>query len=492
LKDAAEDKTFGAVSTFKGTMPPASSKVLCLLLFLCSLHTIAQEHFGIMGSTRSPANTMLMNPSTICDSRAFIDIHLIGAGAFAQNNLVYIDGSTFSLGNLSSIDTVNFNRTKAPFNAYAAAFAQGPGVTFAIKQHAFGLYTGLRTVADARGVPESLSYYLAEGFQYAPLMGQRNNIRDLRIAGLAWGEIGFSYATIIGRRPDMLTLGGITVKRLFGIMGAGIRLDDWSYTVLDSTNMETHSLSGEYGFNEPGWNSGSGWGMDIGVTFKKTLRNAQGYVPHDPCTDGDYKYRLGFSILDIGRVNFNNTFYRNVFNETEGSQWEEFSDASSDETYELDSLITANFGLAEQNSDEEKFRMKLPTGVSAQLDYNLGNNFYLFSAITLGLPRKNSLGVQRASSISITPRWEIKRFELAMPLSFYQMEKFQLGFACRLNSVIIGSDNLGWLLGQDVYGADLYISVKYTIFRHWKCHPKDKNNTIRKVGKGKSIPCPAW
>jgi hypothetical protein len=473
-------------------MPPLFRIVLSCFAVGLLFSVSAQEHFGIMGSTRAPANTMLLNPSSICDSRAFVDIHLIGAGAFAQNDFVYLNGDNFSLGNLAAIDTVDFNRSKAPFHAYASGFVQGPGATFAIKQHAFGIYTGARTVVDARGIPESLSDYIIEGFQYPPLMGQRQNIRNVRTSGLAWGEIGLSYATIVGRRPDMLTLGGITVKKLYGIMGAGVLLDEWAYTVIDSSTMQTHSLRGEYGFNEPAWNSGSGWGFDIGVTFKKMLRNAEGYTPHDPCTDGDYKYRLGFSILDIGRIKFKNTFYRNVFDETEGSQWEDFNDTNTDETYQLDSLISANFGLIEQNAAESQFKMKLPTGLSAQLDYNLGYNFYVFSTLTLGLPRKNSLGVQRASSLAVTPRWEIKRFEIAMPLSLYQFEKFQMGLACRLNSVIIGSDNLGWLFGSDVYGADVYVHVKYTIFRHWKCSPKKKKAPLRKKSKGSTIPCPSW
>ncbi|MEY3398985.1 MAG: hypothetical protein RL220_1579, partial [Bacteroidota bacterium] len=183
---------------------------------------------------------------------------------------------------------------------------------------------------------------------------------------------------------------------------------------------------------------------------------------------------------------------RNVFNETEGSQWNDFNAANSDGTSELDSLISSNFNLVETNSDEERFRMKLPTGVSVQLDYNLGYNFYVFSTLTFGLPRRNSLGVQRASSLAVVPRWEIKRFEVAMPVSLYQFNDPQIGLAVRLNSVIIGSDNLGWLFGSDVYGADIYVHLKYTIFRHWNCKQREKQDGMRRTGRGKSVPCPAW
>jgi hypothetical protein len=81
-----------------------------------------------------------------------------------------------------------------------------------------------------------------------------------------------------------------------------------------------------------------------------------------------------------------------------------------------------------------------------------------------------------------------------MPLSLYQYKRPQLGLCMRLNSIIIGSDDLGALLfKKDIYGADVYLSLKYTIFKHWKCGAKPKKiNYKRHVGGAPPPPCPAW
>ncbi|MBL7942249.1 MAG: hypothetical protein JNM00_05765 [Flavobacteriales bacterium] len=468
------------------------ARIAALLLFLCTAMAHAQDNIGIAASSHAPVNTVLINPSTISDSRAFIDFNLAGFGLFARNDMAFLPGGSFSIAGITEIEEPSYNRATAPYHAYADVLVHGPSVTFNVKQHGFGLYTGLRTVADGRGIPESLGYYFTEGFQYREQMGINYTVSDMRANALAWFEAGFSYATIVQRRADMLTQAGITVKKLFGIAGAGIRLDEWNYTVVDSSHMETYVFRGEYGFNEPAWNSGSGMGFDLGVTFKKTDHSVSNYMPFDPCTDGSYKYRLGFSILDIGSIKFKGPFYRNVFDETEQSEWEDYQGSAADEASDIDSLINSNFQLVERNGDESKFRMALPTAISAQLDYHLGYNFYINSMAMIGLPRKNNLGVQRASYLSVAPRYEIKRFEFALPFTMYEFRQPQIGAMIRLNSLIIGSDNLAWFLGQDIYGADVYLNLKYTIFKHWKCREPKQRKAPRNRGTGKVIPCPSW
>ncbi|MFN0032369.1 MAG: DUF5723 family protein [Flavobacteriales bacterium] len=470
--------------------------ILPILTTCFALH--GQDNLGIAGSSRAPANTVLANPSSIVDSRAFIDINLAGAGIFARNNFVYLDGKQFSFRTIAQTEMPLFKRQNAPYNVYADVILHGPSATFAVKQHAFGIYSAARVVADVRGVTEEMSYYITESFQYREQMGVQQHVQNLRANGLAWGELGLTYGTILASDGNALIQGGITAKRLLGVAGVGLRLDDWTYVVRDSSNMETQVFQGEYGFNDPTQNAsyinGKGWGFDIGFTYKMRKSNSQGYKPHDPCTDGDYLFKIGASLLDFGRISFTGPFYRNVFNQNESSEWNNYQGTSADEVSDLDSLFNNNFNLVEQNSGDGRFRMKLPTALSVQADYNLGHNFYLYGALTYGLPRMNSLGVQRASYLGVAPRWEIKRFEVSLPVSIYEWRHPQVGLMLRLNSIIIGSDNLGWFLfNQDIYGADIYINIKYTIFKHWKCKTKKgKKKPAIKRGDHDPLPCPAW
>lgn len=468
---------------------------LSIILLLFGISTHAQDNLGIAGSSRSPVNTVLNNPSSIVDSRAFIDFNLVGASIFARNNLIYIPGGGFSLRNPQATNSYGLNNAVGKYAAYADVGIHGPSVTFAVKKHAFGLYTGARVVSDLRGIPGSSYDLITEGFQNPDKMGQLQSVKNVRANALAWGEAGLSYGTILARRGYAILTGGLTVKRLFGLAGAGVRIDEWSYIVRDSSHLETQTFKGEYGFNDPtaGYLNGKGWSGDIGFTYKMRLSDSEGYTPYDPCTDGDYKYKIGVSILDVGRIRFNPPYYRNLFNQDESSEWENYAGSTANDISDIDSLINNNFSLAEQNGQDGRFRMKLPTAFSVQGDYNFGHNLYLYGVITYGLPRLNSLGVQRASYLGIAPRWESKRFEFSLPISLYEFKSPQVGFCMRLNSVIIGSDNLAaLLLKKDIYGADFYLSLKYTIFRHWKCSTgKKKESTVNRSSK-QPLPCPSW
>lgn len=468
-------------------------RIFIIISLVSCLTTWSQDYLGIYGSTRAPVNTRWLNPATIVDSRAFVDFQLAGASVFAHNNFVSVSGRDFNAYGLTHDPQISFNRDRAPYRAAVTAAIHGPALSFAIRQHAFALHVSARVAASVNGVPRSLGYYITEGFQYREQMGQMQQVRNLRVNALSWVEYGLSYGTIIGRSGDGLTLAAATLKKLDGIAAAGARLDEWNYMVTDSNHMQTYSVHGEYGFNEPAFRSGKGWSTDLGISFKRLNRSASDYTPFSPCTDGGYRYRWGFSIIDAGMVSFRGNAYRNRFNQSEEHQWSNFQDTRLDDVADLDSLINTGFNLSQQNADNQRFRMMLPAGLSAQVDYNLGRGFYCFGAVMYGLPWKNRLGVQRASWVTAVPRFERKRFEVALPLSLMEFSQPRMGLMLRLNSIIIGTDHLApWLFNSPVYGADVYVCIKYTGFRHWKCRDKKSKTSAHSVKGGRWQPCPEW
>jgi len=473
--------------------------ILPLLMVLWIQDYFGQDMAGVAGSTRSPVNTIFINPSSIVDSRAFIDINIVGFSVFARNNLAYLPGGSLSRTQLEALDGPGIDLSRNNYRAYADVMVQGPSVTFNVKKHAFGLITNFRTVADARGIDNILGNYLINGFQYQPQMGQVHESKNLRTHALAWAETGITYGTIISRRGDMITQGAISVKRLWGVSGVGARIDNWRYIVADSNRLESFDFIGEYGFNDvmsSGFNlrNGSGFGVDLGVTFKRRFKSSEGYTPFDPCTDGDYRFKFGFSLLDVGRVRFNRPTYRNIFNESEQSQWNDFSNTQIDDLQQIDSLFTQGLGAAQNNSDALPFTMMLPATISAQIDYNWGKGFYTFGMINIGLPWQSRLGIQRSSLLAVVPRYEIKRFEFALPVTMYEFTTPLVGASLRLNSIIIGSDDLlALLFKRDIYGADFYFALKITMFEHWKCRPaKQKKAPKRRAQSFEPVPCPSW
>lgn len=454
---------------------------------------------GISGSTRSPIQTIYNNPATIVDSRAFIDLNLAGVSVFGRNDLVYLPGGMLSASKLETLQMLGFNRSDSDYKAYADVMVQGPSVSFAVKSHSIALITNFRTIANVRGIDGSLARYIEHGFQYQPEMGKIHEEKDIRLGALSWAETGIGYGTILSRRGDMITQGAITVRKLWGVAGVGARVDSWRYQVRDSSNIETFQFAGEYGFNDilghgigPG--NGSGMGVDLGIMFKRRFDSSEGYVPHDPCTDGDYRIRFGFSVHDLGRIKFKGRNYVNRFNASEQSEWNDFTNTKIDDLSQIDSLLTAGFGAAKDNAEGNDFSMMLPATLSAQIDYNWGGGLYTYASVVAGLPWLSRMGIQRASYLTFVPRWEVKRFEASIPVTLYEFQKPLVGAAFRFNSMIIGSDDLmGILFKKDIYGASFYFSLKYTVFKHWKCNPKEKKTKQKKVARGSDpLPCPSW
>lgn len=468
-----------------------------LVLFSFSLlfnPVCGQESIGVGVSNYAPANSLLLNPSSIVDSKAFIDVHLIGVSAFAFNNLVYFSGDEVSLRDPSSFNGASiYTSDRGPFRAYTDVLVQGPTITATVGKHSIGIYSGVRAMVDVRGLGSKTADYIMNGFQYGPYIGTETRVRDLRVTSLVWGEIGLSYGTILKQRGREMITAGIHVKRLIGIAGAAARLNEWHFIVEDSSMMRTHSISGSYGFNEPALNTGRGWGVDIGFTYKRTLSGVDSYIPHlkaGGCETCDYQYKVSVALLDLGRVNFDPIFYTGVFNEGDSLAWENFAEESPSDAASVSDYLDDRFRLGDMNN-KEKFRVGLPAALSVQVDYNLGYHFYVNGSLVLGMPYKQNFGIQRAALLSLTPRYEIKRFEAALPFSFHELRHPMIGAMLRLNSIIVGTDNLGaWLFNSDVRGADIYFHVKYTIFRAPGC--KERVRAKRRADGGRTVPCASW
>ncbi len=473
-----------------------STLFFILVMFLFWIPVSGQENFGIGISNYAPANSLLLNPSSIIDSKAFIDFHLLGVSAFATNDLVYLSGESGGLVGLATSANepeATFKGGKKRFHAYADVLVQGPTITAQIGKHAIGLYSGVRALADVRGLDSRLSTYLQEGFQYGPLIGSQTRVQDLKIDALSWAEFGLSYATIVKQEGNDLWLAGAHVKRLIGVAGGGFRLHDWFFEVADSSTMVTYNIDGSYGIREPGWSVGSGWGVDLGFTFKRTLQEITSYTPHDPqnkCRTCDYRFKIGVSLLDIGRVKFKPDYFVNDFNAGTEYEWDDFEAENPESVEEIAALINSEFELPPNESD--KFKMWLPGAISVQTDWRITSGVFVNASWIQGIPWKQSLGVRRAAVLAATPRFEIKRFELAIPISMYEYTRPQVGLMLRLNSIVIGTDHIGnFLGGGDLYGADVYFHLKYTLFRNLAC--KKQKGASRAAKKGAGFPpCPSW
>ncbi|MGB0423648.1 MAG: hypothetical protein ACPGED_04975, partial [Flavobacteriales bacterium] len=116
---------------------------------------------GIRASNYAPTQSIFLNPSSIVDSKAFIDINLVGFSVFARNNFVYLSTDSFSIKQaLNSPNTIggpSFRNDRDSYRAYVNAHVQGPSASVVVGEHSFAITTGARTAVDVRGLDNKLS-----------------------------------------------------------------------------------------------------------------------------------------------------------------------------------------------------------------------------------------------------------------------------------------------------------------------------------------------
>lgn len=165
---------------------------------------------------------------------------------------------------------------------------------------------------------------------------------------------------------------------------------------------------------------------------------------------------------------------------------------------DIDQLIASQFASdAGTMTTGNRYGTAIPSAVSVQFDYNFGKNFYANATWIQGfkLARRTS-GIRR-SLLAITPRYETKWFEASLAVMLYDYRTPMLGLAFRFYNITIGSDNvLPWIAPMNIYAANIYASVKITLFKNPRCGKssragkKSKKNGRMKLGS--AVDCPAF
>ncbi|MDG1476441.1 MAG: DUF5723 family protein [Vicingaceae bacterium] len=454
-------------------------KYLIIIIFFQVSSAFCQENMGIANSNYSPTSSVLLNPSSIVDSKVLWEINLIGASAFLDNNYIFLPNSSARslLFNSDNIPDALDNYNESDKYGYADIAIHGPSVSFNVGKHAFGINTQVRSVSDVRNLPADLAKFGFEGFTFLPQRGVNYHKTNIKANAMAWGEIGINYGLIFKQESNNMYMAGISLKRLFGISHVGTNINKVSYIVPDTEDIVFNGRTdAKYGFTEPAFNSGSGWSTDLGFTYKKTLKSIDNYTPYskrNSCRKSEYKYKIGASILDLGYITNRTEAYYGEITRQPGT-WQEYSNTSINSASDIDEKLRNSF--ARIDNSKREYTAYLPTALSLQYDYNFENGFYVNATLVQNLSFFNQLDVNRQNLLAVTPRLELPRFEVALPISLRRYQYPSVGLAFRFwNNIIIGTDRLLPLVkNQDLYGMDIYFGIKLAKLYTNKCKYKLK------------------
>ena len=169
---------------------------------------------------------------------------------------------------------------------------------------------------------------------------------NYNFVSMSWGEIGLSYAyDFYESKNSKLTIGA-SAKLLLGYEGAYIAIENANYIFMGYNTLDVLNFNSEIAYSLPvGYEDidenaiidfgsspiikGIGEGIDIGLVYTKTETRSSSLDRRRICAQPyqPYKYRIGFSIMDIGGISFKKNAAVHSF-DNQDAYWQNFDEIS--------------------------------------------------------------------------------------------------------------------------------------------------------------------
>jgi hypothetical protein len=440
----------------------------CFFIF-SSIVAGAQEKLGITNSNYSSTNSIFLNPSSSVDSKTYMQFNLVGLNVYGMTNLAYIpDFSVWSYAKTQQIADYEVSQLKLKKFALGVASVEGPAFVMSKGNYGGGIFFRGRSVGEIKRVPyELVNLVLSPDTNTAKDYFSDLNLRNVIFNSMSWVEGGVNFGAMVKKHKMSLWTFGGNLRYIMGVKINYGRLQQLK-TTIEPDKMEVEKLKGQLRYNDGGFNSGRGVGMDLGFTYKKMLEVVERYYANSTqsgCKHIDYQYKIGVSLRDLGFIRFKkNTTTADI--NTSGT----FKIDTATRKVDLRGGLTDNFAIEEKHNP---ILAALPTALSVQVDWNFGNNFYVNGTVVKNIVPNAFVGVQGSNLVSICPRYEVKQFEVAMPLTLQKFIYPQLGLAFRIRTFVLGFDNVFPLIfKKKTYGLNVYMNIGFSRFRNRACDQK--------------------
>lgn len=452
---------------------------LLFIFFISSKFLLGQEMYGGINSTYSGINGITINPANMADSRLYLDVQLFASHIHAQNDFIYFDRTNNSFSDFvknrpDSLDglRVLFGQFEKydKINGYINTRFNGPGVMFSFGKHAVAFSNAFRFIASSRNVPENIASLGFFGLNDSLNLDDFFEVEKFNIAGAAFEEISLSYSNIIINKNRTSIAFGASLKGLMGFGGVYFANDHILYdkVAVDSIYFKMDS---EYGFalNQNDATDrlikGGGVAIDLGIVIQKNTRNRTfNFSSFKDQKYFGYEYKLGFSIVDLGYIKYNNNTQQHVF-EDASVNYRAVNALNFGSLYDYSkSLSYVFYQDSAATLKKNEFSITLPASASVQFDYYLGNEFFVNATFLQGLNFfKNQ--IRRPTFLAISPRWDNKKLQIQVPFALYNFRQAQLGFSFTYENVTIGTDRLAFWT-KKMAGFDFYISAKISLTKN--------------------------
>lgn len=509
-------------------------KKILFIILVCFSTTIKAQFFQTYsGDNYSGINGVTLQPASIADSRYKFDILLTGkqvgrSGNYSMFNMnaisspakmirtmfnIAIDtafatpvtdttptfGNSFNTSFVSSfskvLDGTKLYR-KSIGNSYLYKNKEKQFLSFMITlspKDAIGFTKRERTITNVDGLSSDMALALFSRMDNPELYNTTLKSKRFSLQQMRFKETTITYARVLSNNNENFFKLGGSIKILNGIEAMYLYGKNIEIKPVDSANIEFINSNFSYGYsksNSEGFNNKMSVGFDIGIVYEYRPDHAQYFYEMDGEKKrvrrdlNKYKFRLGASILDIGRIKFTKTDNSNDFavNQTlTGFEAITLRDITSIHTFIQNSV------LPQSNDNKSTFKMNLPTAISLQADYLLRNNIYAgYSGyIPVWLPtdkaKVHNLGTQ-----TLSVRYENRFAGIAMPVSITRNGQVNAGINIRMGMFTFGTTNFSsYFFGKRrLLDLNIYFSTRMSLAYN---APMDKDGD--KISDQKDI-CP--
>jgi len=235
---------------------------------------------------------------------------------------------------------------------------------------------------------------------------------------------------------------------------------------------------------------GVGESLDIGLVYTKTESSKPLVDKRRICAQPfqAYKYRIGFSVMDIGGITFNKKAAVQSFNDV-NAYWQEFDTINFRGVNSFVEMLSGVFyGDSTASYSGSKFRIGLPAKISLQFDYKISENFFV-AALWSQPIQINLQSLYSTPLLSVIPRFEKRYIGVSIPMSLYNYRKPVIGLAVRFYSLTVGTEMLNsWFGFSDLTGVDIYFSLKISLEKgrcdysnNGACYNADFGRKIKRI-----------
>ena len=451
-------------ATFKKSLPIA-------VLLLGSTLLRAQDLPGFRTSNYSGVNGVFFNPASIADSRYRWDINVLSVNMQAGSEKAAFKFSNISkaFDGDSAISAQLFGKETGTANGLAALSAHGLSVMFnAGKKWSVAITSRARVLTNFNDVDGKLVKKIMDtdindpSLPYSIASGS-----NMRLNATGWTDYGITAAREIVDKGKHFLKGGLTLKYLAGTGNAYIHINKFQGNMdvdIVQQDLYLRNTTGHIGMAFSGvrtddWEVGdlskfnaSGFGADLGLVYE--YRPDYNTYKDDPArwnsTMGKYLFKVGLSLLDLGRLRFTPDAQRSGAYDIDITGSERYyvknnlQDLSVDNYNQKFKSQPAFFTATPAESPDGKYPVSLPTTLQVYVDYHAHKGWYINLASQLALSSNKTKPYNSAyyNSFTLTPRMEGKSIGVYVPLNYNELTSFNAGLGFRLGPVFFGSGSL--------------------------------------------------